>query len=84
MEDLTSNTDISGKTKMLRKHSKIAVFNILKTSLSLKLSNGHISNNMILMSIQHLYSIYGLYILLIVDVLKLCAFMDNILKSVEN
>ena len=37
-EDLTSNTDISGKTKMLRKYSRISMFNILKTSLSLKAS----------------------------------------------
>ena len=36
-------------TKMLRKYSKVSMFNILKTSLSLKMSNAYISNDMIIM-----------------------------------
>ena len=36
--DLASNTDICRRNKMLRKYSKISMFNILKTSLSLKIS----------------------------------------------
>ena len=34
---------------MLRKYSKISMFNILKTSLPLKMSNAYISNDMIIM-----------------------------------
>ena len=36
-------------TKMLRKYNKISMFNILKTSLSLKMPNAYISNDMIIM-----------------------------------
>ena len=36
-------------TEMLRKYSKISIFNILKTSLSLKMANAYISNDMIIM-----------------------------------
>ena len=36
-------------TKMLRKYSKISMFNILKTSFSLKMSNAYISNDMTMM-----------------------------------
>ena len=35
-------------TKMLRKYSKISMFNILKTSLSLKMSDAYISNDVIM------------------------------------
>ena len=39
-----------GGTKMLRKYSKISMFNILRTRLSLKMmSNAYISNDMIIM-----------------------------------
>ena len=51
--------------KMLRKYSKIAEFNILKTSLSLKMSNAYTSNDRIIISMSHFYSIYRLKILII-------------------
>ena len=40
-------------TKMLKKYSKISMFNILKTSLSLKMSNTYTSND-ILMMLYHI------------------------------
>ena len=49
---------------MYRMYSEIAMLNILKISLSLKMSNVYISNDMILMSIPHYYSVCGLKILL--------------------
>ena len=52
------------RTKMYRMYSKIAMLNILKISLSLKMSNVYISNDMIMMSIQYYYSVCGLKILL--------------------
>ena len=53
-----SNTDIlEKKTKMLRKYSKSSMFNILKTSLSLKLSNAYISNDIILMLYHILFDL---------------------------
>ena len=39
-------------TKMYRMHSKIAMLNILKVSLSLKMSNVYISNDRIMVSIR--------------------------------
>ena len=51
------------RTKMYRMYSKIAVLNILKISLSLKMSNVYISNDRIMMSIPHNYSVCGLKIL---------------------
>ena len=47
---------------MLRMYSKTAMLNILKTCLSLKMSNVYISNDRILMSIPHYYSICRLKI----------------------
>ena len=41
------------RIKMLRKFSEIAEFNILKTTLSLKMSNAYTSNDRIIMSILH-------------------------------
>ena len=43
---------------MLRMCSKIAMLNILKTSLSLKMYNVYISNDRIIMSLPHFYSIF--------------------------
>ena len=56
--ELKSISDISGKNKMLRMYSKIAMLNILKTSLSLKMSNFYIANDRIIMFLPHCYSIY--------------------------
>ena len=36
-------------TKMIRKYSKISMFNILKTNLSSKMSNAYTTNDMIIM-----------------------------------
>ena len=45
------NPKISGKKKKFRKYIQISMFIILKTSLSLKMSNAYISNDMIIMFI---------------------------------
>ena len=52
------------RTKMYRMYSKIAMLNILKINLSLKMSNVDISNDRITMSIPNYYSVCGLKILL--------------------
>ena len=52
------------RTKMYRMYSKIAMLNIFKISLSLKMSNVYISNDRIMMSIPNYYSVCGLKILL--------------------
>ena len=49
---------------MNRMYSKIAMLNILKLSLSLMMSNVYISNDRIMMSIPHYYSVCGLKIVL--------------------
>ena len=52
-------------TKELRKYSKVSMFNILKTSLCLKMSNVYISNDIHDNNvIPHFYSIYLLKILI--------------------
>ena len=50
--------------RMYRMYSKIAMLNILKINLSLKMSNVDISNDRITMSIPNYYSVCGLKILL--------------------
>ena len=57
-------------TKLLRQYSKIAMFNILKTSLSLKMSDAYISSNDRIITstrIPYYYSIYPLKTLKTVD-----------------
>ena len=49
---------------MYRMYSKIAMLNILKISLSLKMFNVYIPSDRIMMSIPHYYSVCGLKILL--------------------
>ena len=56
-EEPTSNTDIFGKTKMIRLYRKITIFLILKTSLSLKMPYVPILSAMIIMTIPHYYLI---------------------------
>ena len=52
-EEPTSNTDISGKKKMIRIDRKNTILHILKTSLSVKMSYGPILNDMNIMTIPH-------------------------------
>ena len=49
---------------MLRMFSKFAMLNIFKTRLSLKMSNVDISDDRIIMSIPHYYSVCRLKILI--------------------
>ena len=56
-EEPTSNTDISGKTKMIRHYRKITILLFMKKSLSLKMSCVPILNAMIIMTIPHYYQI---------------------------
>ena len=46
------------RTNTLIEYSKIAEFNSLKTSLSLKMPDAYTSNDRIILSMPHYYSIY--------------------------
>ena len=63
MRSVSQTLTFLDRTKMYRMYSKIAMLNILKISLSLKMSNVYISNDRIMMSIPHYYSVCGLKIL---------------------
>ena len=61
---LKSNSGITGNNENVKMHSKIAMLNIFKTSLSLKVCHVYISNDMIIMYIPIFLSFCRLNILI--------------------